>query len=182
ANSTDGEYFHEYYKRTGRNYFYTLLKPLADMSALTQNDYIDWGQEKNFVLHTAVGECAGVIIDLVSTLLYDSEEKLTWGREALEQKMYADAIYHSYNTFINTAKAMLLMVDKKPSTQIQILNDFQTHFVETGLISGFGNFKDFVLRINKNEPTELFALQYLADANKFLDAIYTYKNLKKQIA
>lgn len=182
ANSTEGEYFHEYYKRTGRNYFYTLLKPLADMSVLTPNDYIDWGQEKNFVLHTAVGECAGVIIDLVSTLLYDSEEKLTWARQALEEKMYADAIYHSYNTFINTAKAMLLMVDKKPSTQIQILNDFQTHFVETGLISGFGNFKDFVLRINKNEPTELFALQYLADANKFLDAIYTYKNLKKQIA
>ena len=96
--------------------------------------------------------------------------------------MYADAIYHCYNTFINTAKAMLLMVDQKPNTQIQTINDFQKHFVDSGLISGFGNFKDFVLRMSKNEPTELFALQYLADANKFLEDIYTYKNLKRQIA
>ena len=97
TNALDGEYFHDYYKRIGRNYFYTLLKPLADMEKLTPGDYIDWGQEKNFVLHTAVGECAGVIIDLVSTLLYDSEEKLLWSKQALDEKMYADSIYHSYN-------------------------------------------------------------------------------------
>jgi sulfite reductase (ferredoxin) len=182
TNSLDGEYFHDYYKRIGRNYFYTLLKPLADMATLTPGDYIDWGQEKNFVLHTAVGECAGVIIDLVSTLLYDSEEKLAWSKQALDEKMYADSIYHSYNAFINTAKAMLLTVNQKPSTQIQTLNDFQKHFIETGLISGISNFRDFVLRMSKHEPTELFALQYLNDAKKFIQDIYTYKNLERQIA
>jgi sulfite reductase (ferredoxin) len=182
TNSLEGEYFHDYYKRIGRNYFYTLLKPLADMALLTPGDYIDWGQEKNFVLHTAVGECAGVIIDLVSTLLYDSEEKLAWSKQALDEKMYADSIYHSYNAFINTAKAMLLTVDQKPSTQIQTMNDFQKHFIETGLISGIGNFKDFVLRMSKHEPTELFALEYMNDAKKFIQDIYTYKNLERQIA
>lgn len=184
ANGLDGEYFHDYYKRTGRNYFYTLLKPLADLTALTPGDYIDWGQEQNFVLHTAVGECAGVIIDLVSTLLYDSEEKLAWAKQALDEKMYADSIYHSYNAFINTAKAMLLTVNQKPSTQIQTLNDFQKHFVETGLVSGSGmvNFRDFVLRMSKHEPTELFALEYLNGARKFLGEVYAYKNLEKQIA
>jgi len=182
TNSLEGEYYHDYYKRIGRNYFYTLLKPLADMAALTPGDYIDWGQEQNFVLHTAVGECAGVIIDLVSTLLYDSEEKLAWAKQALDEKMYADSIYHSYNAFINTAKAMLLTVDQKPSTQIQTLNDFQKHFIDTGLVSVKGNFRDYVLRMSKQEPTELFALEYLNDSKKFIHDIYVYKNLERQIA
>ncbi len=181
-NGQEGEYFHAYYKRQGRAYFYTMLKPLADLDALTPIDYIDWGQENNFVLHTATGECAGVIIDLVSTLLYDSEEKIAWARKALEEKMYADAIYHCYSAFINTAKAMLLTADQKPSTQIQTINDFQKHFVEKGLVPGMTDFKEFVLRMSKQEPTELFAKQYLKDVNKFLEDIYTYKNLTRQIA
>ncbi len=181
-NSQEGEYFHAYYRRQGKNYFYSFLKPLADLTVLAPIDYVDWGQEQNFVLHTAVGECAGVIIDLVSTLLYDSEEKLAWAKQALDEKMYADSIYHTYSALINTSKAMLLTVDQKPSTQIQTMNDFQKHFVETGLITGFGNFKDFTMRINKNEPTELFAIQYLNDANRFLQEIYTFKDLKKQTA
>lgn len=182
SNSLEGEYYHDYFKRIGRNYFYTLLKPLADLMKLTPIDYIDWGQEHNFVLHTAVGECAGVIIDLVSTLLYDTEEKLAWAKQALDEKLYADSIYHSYSSFINTAKAILLTVDLKPSTQIQTLNDFHQHFVETGLISCAGNFKDFVLRMSKQEPTELFAFEYWKDATKFLEDIFAYKNLEKQIA
>jgi sulfite reductase (ferredoxin) len=182
ANSLDGEYYHDYFKRIGRNFFYTLLKPLADLSLLTPADYVDWGQEHNFVLHTAVGECAGVIIDLVATLLYDTEEKLAWASQAYDEKLYADSIYHSYSSFINTAKAMLLTIDQKPSTQIQTLNDFQKHFVETGLVACNGNFRDFVLRMSKQEPTELFAREYMKDAKKFLGDIFAYKNLEKQIA
>jgi sulfite reductase (ferredoxin) len=183
-NSLEGEYYHDYFKRIGRNYFYTLLKPLSDLTAVTPLDYMDWGQDHNFILHTAVGECAGVIIDLVSTLLYDSEEKLAWAKQALNEKMFADSIYHSYSSFINTSKALLLTVDQKPSTQIQTMNDFQKHFVETGLITlrANANFRDFVLRMSKHEPTELFAIEYLNDAKKFLEDIFAYKNLEKQIA
>lgn len=182
ANGLEGEYFHEYYKRLGRNYFYNMLKPLADMEKLTPMDYVDWGQEHNFILHTAVGECAGVIIDLVSTLLYDSEEKLAWGKQAVDEEMYADAIYHAYSAFINTAKAMLLTIDKKPSTQIQTINDFQTHFVETGLFTGITDFKEHVLRINKHEPSKEFATVYLKDSERLLQDVFVFKNLEKQIA
>lgn len=182
ANSLEGEYYHDYFKRIGRNYFYSMLKPLADPALITPADYIDWGQDHNFILHTATGECAGVIIDLVSTLLYDSEEKLAWGGQALSEKLYADTIYHAYNVFINSAKAMLLTVNQKPSTQIQTINDFQKHFVDTGLIDGRGNFKDFVLRMSKHEPSERFAVEYLDDAKKFLEDVFAYKNLEKQTA
>lgn len=182
ANGLEGEYYHEYYKRVGRNYFYTLLKPLADLTVLTPIDYVDWGQEHNFILHTAVGECAGVIIDLVSTLLYDSEEKLAWSNQAINEQLYADSIYHSYNAFINTAKAMLLTIDQKPSTQIQTINDFQKHFIETGLISGISDFKEHVLRMSKHEPSQEFAVKYLNDSKQFLQDVFAFKNLEKQIA
>jgi sulfite reductase (ferredoxin) len=180
ANALDGEYYHDYFKRVGRNHFYTLLKPLGDITVTSPIEYIDWGEEHNFVLHTAVGECAGVIIDLVSTLLYDSEEKIAWATEALEKKLYADSIYHSYSSFINTAKALLLTVDVKPSTQIQTLNDFQQHFIKTGLFTFTEDFKEYVLRINKNEPTESFAKAFLADSKKFIEDVFAYRNNEKE--
>jgi sulfite reductase (ferredoxin) len=175
TNSQDGEYYHDYFKRLGRNHFYALLKPLGDLTTVEPSDYIDWGEEHNFILHTAVGECAGVIIDLVATLFYESEEKLEWSKEALRNAQYADSIYHSYSAFINTAKAMLLTRDVKPSTQIQVLNDFQAHFVDTGNFPLAANFREFVLRINKSEPTEEFAIAYLEDSKKFLKDIVAYR-------
>jgi sulfite reductase (ferredoxin) len=176
----DGEYYHDYYKRQGKNYFYSLIKPLGDTVNTVPLDYIDWGQEENFVLHTSVGECAGVIIDLVSTLLYETEEKLVWSREALELAQYSDSIYHSYSSFINTAKALLLTKDIRPSTQIQTLTDFQQHFVEGGIIPFEGNFKDFVLRISRNEPSKSFAREYLEDARKFLEDVFAFRNVGKE--
>jgi sulfite reductase (ferredoxin) len=179
THAREGEYYHDYYKRLGKNYFYSLLKPLGDQATLTPSDYVDWGDDHDFILHTAVGECAGVMIDLVSTLLHDSDEKLAWAKEAIDSKLFADSIYHSYSAFINTAKAMLLTNDVKPSTQIQTLSDFQTHFVETGLLRSAGNFKDWVLRINRQEPSASFAVEYLNDSKAFLDEVYALRRTEK---
>jgi sulfite reductase (ferredoxin) len=181
THAGEGEYYHDYYKRLGKNYFYSLLKPLGDMTTLTPTDYIDWGEDHNFILHTATGECAGVMIDLVSTLLNDSEEKLAWAKEASDSKLFADSIYHSYGAFINTAKAMLLTHDIRPSTQIQTLNDFQSQFIEKGLIPSVMNFKDFVLRINKNEPSSEFAEAYWNDSKNFLESVYELRRTVKTI-
>jgi len=180
TNSVEGEYYHDYYKRLGQKYFYALLKPLGDTVTTTPLDYIDWGQEADFHLHTSVGECAGVIIDLVSTLLYDTEEKLAWAKEAFEKGLYADSIYHSYSAFINTAKALLLTKEIKPSTQIQTLNDFQKHFVDTAVIPFEGSFTEFVLRINKNEPTREFADLYAGDAGRFLADVFAFRSIEKE--
>jgi sulfite reductase (ferredoxin) len=181
SNAQDGEYYHDYYNRLGQKYFYALLKPLGDLTTVVPTDYIDWGENHNFVLHTAVGECAGVIIDLVATLLYESDEKIGWANEAIQQKQYADSIYHSYNTFINTAKAMLLTRDVKPSTQIQVLTDFQKEFAATGIF-GAENFKEFVLRINKQAPSEEFAIAFLEDAKKFLAEVSAYRAQETQVS
>jgi len=171
-NANDGEYYKEYFKRQGKMYFYTLLKPFADLDNVKDTDYIDWGQENNFFVQTAVGECAGVIIDLVATLLFDSDEKLDWAKEALKNGQYADSIYHSYNVFINSAKAMLLGENVKNNSQIAVINDFDRIFVENGEFSfDEGSFYEHVLQINKHEPTASFATEFYEKALHFLDNI-----------
>jgi len=175
----DGEYYKDYFKRQGKMYFYNLLKPIANLDEVQETDYIDWGQEEKFLVQTAVGECAGVIIDLVATLLFDSEEKLDWAKEAFAQEQYADAIYHSYNVFVNSAKAMLLGEKVKNNSQIAVINDFDKFYVEAGKLSfDQGSFKEHVLQINKNEPTKEFAKQYLESASKFLEDIKSVRDNK----
>ncbi|MCG8310602.1 MAG: HEPN domain-containing protein [Cytophagales bacterium] len=179
ANGNDGEYFKDYFKRQGKMYFYNLLKPLANLNELNETDYIDWGREHKFVVQTAVGECAGVIIDLVSTLLFDSDEKLEWAKETLSNGLYSDSVYHSYNVFVNSAKAMLLGENVKNNSHMSVINDFDRIFVETGTFNFIeGSFKEHVLQISKNEPTEEFASEYFKRAKAFLNEIRSVRNSK----
>lgn len=163
-NGLEGEYFNDYYSRNGKDYFYQMLKPLANADALTPDDFVDWGFTEKFETAIGVGECAGVMIDLVATLLYESEEKVNWARETLEAGAYADSIYHSYNAMVSTAKAYLLSVDINCNTQAGIINDFDTHVVEKGLISLPTDFKSIVYQINQNVPDKAFAEAYFAEA------------------
>ncbi|MGF1639185.1 MAG: nitrite reductase [Cyclobacteriaceae bacterium] len=171
-NGNEGEYYKDYFVRQGKAYFYNLLKPLNDLTDVKAEEYIDWGQDIPFAVETAVGECAGVIIDLVATLLYDSEEKITWAQAAIDKGAWSDAIYHSYNVLITTAKAILLTEDVKNNTQAAIMRDFDKLFTEKGQYNFTeGSFQEHVLRINKNEPTEAFAKAYYKDAEAFYNKV-----------
>jgi sulfite reductase (ferredoxin) len=169
--SPEGETFHAYYDRQGKDYFYRLLKPLADLTTLTDDEFVDWGHKETYVSAIGVGECAGVIIDLVATLLYESEEKLGWANGAYAKGLWSDAIYHSYNTFISSAKALLLDKGVNSSTQAGVIREFDAHYVSTGEISINGTFNDLILQINKNEPSEEFATAYKQQATDFLEAV-----------
>jgi sulfite reductase (ferredoxin) len=85
AFSPEGETYHAYYDRQGKDYFYRLLKPLADLTTLTDDEFVDWGHQETYVSAIGVGECAGVVIDLVATLLFESEEKMGWANSAFVQ-------------------------------------------------------------------------------------------------
>ncbi|MGZ3929655.1 MAG: nitrite reductase, partial [Mucilaginibacter sp.] len=170
-NSLSGETFHNYYDRLGKDYFYQLLKPLADLTTLTDDEFVDWGHEETFVTAIGVGECAGVMIDLVATLLYEADEKLGWSLEAFKKGAWSDAIYHSYNVLISSAKALLLDKNVNSSTQAGIIREFDAHYIDKGEFRLEGSFNDLVLQINKNEPSEEFARAYLKTAGDFLDAV-----------
>ena len=107
------------------------------------------------------------MIDLVATLILEAEEKLDYSKECLENKAWADGIYHAYSAFVHTAKALLLQQGIQCNTQHGILNDFDKHFTAKGLYTESTSFKETVLEINKNEPTEEFALNYFQQAKSF---------------
>ncbi|SHM10211.1 HEPN domain-containing protein [Mucilaginibacter sp. OK098] len=171
VNALPDESFHAYYDRKTKDYFYQLLKPLADLTTLTDDEFVDWGHQETFATAIGVGECAGVVIDLVATLLYESEEKFGWANEAFADRRWADAIYHAYNTFVSSAKALLLDKGINTSTQTGVIKEFDNNYINTGEIKLEGSFNDLVLQINKNEPSEEFATAYLQAASDFLNAV-----------
>lgn len=162
------ECFNSYYDKKGKEYFYQLLKPHADNSTLLPEEYIDWGHSEQFKTEIGVGECAGVMIDLVATLLFEVEEKMDWAENAYQAARYADSIYHSYSSMVNTAKALLLGKNISTNTQQGIITDFDKNFVAGNAFQLQGTFTDLVLKINKNEPSEAFAKSYLREAGQFL--------------
>jgi sulfite reductase (ferredoxin) len=180
AHQLEGEYYPDYYRRLGKKYFYSLLKPLANLDNLEQNDFLDWGHNDPFEVIKAVGECAGVIIDLVATLVYETEEKYQTSQRTFNEGAYADAIYHAYNTFINGAKALLLGEDVKTNAQITVMNRFEEHFGSHAEFAFEGGFKALVLQMNQHEPTAQFAKTYIEQAGDFLNKIKAYR--AKQVA
>lgn len=173
-----GKTYAEYYQDKGQNYFYDFLKPLADIEDLTPEDYIDWGSTANYKKAIGVGECAGVIIDLIATLLIESEEKIENAQLAFDEQKWAVSIFHSYASIINSAKALLLAENQKTNTHIGIIKDFDEYFVNSRKIELNTSFEDFALQLNKNEPTESFAKKYLENTKDFLKKVEAYRNLE----
>ncbi|WP_437824486.1 HEPN domain-containing protein [Tenacibaculum mesophilum] len=171
------EDFLSYYDRQGKTYFYELLKELSDTTNLTEDDFIDWGHNKNYVKAIGVGECAGVVIDLVATLLFESEEKLENASQALNNQQWSDSIYHAYAAMVNTAKALLTAEGAKTNTQAGIITNFDELFVATNKIELSSSFSELIYQINKNEPTEAFAKKYLEEASSFYKTIDAYRKV-----
>ncbi|MEM9329397.1 MAG: nitrite reductase, partial [Bacteroidota bacterium] len=171
ANSEETEYFNEYFLRQGKMYFYQLIKPLADASTLDEDGFQDWGKQVSFTPEIGVGECAGVVLDLVSTIIGDAQEKISWAQEALTDEKWAGAIYHCYSAFVIGAKALLLNDDVQCNTHKGIIDEFQTRFVASGKVEGIEDFGGLVLQINQYEPSEAFARSYFKEAEAFVQLV-----------
>jgi sulfite reductase (ferredoxin) len=179
SNATDGEYFNDYYRRqiaVEKMYFYKLLKPLSDLETLTDIDYIDLGHDEQYVTEVGIGECAGVMIDLVATLILDTEEKLKWAKRLQSEGSFADAIYAAYATSVCGAKAILTGEGVSCNTQIGIMNDFDKHLVTTNKFSfPCGTFAENVLKMSETEPTKEFAASYISFVESFVTQIKAFR-------
>jgi sulfite reductase (ferredoxin) len=171
----NGLSFADYYEQKGQMYFYDYLKPLSEVENLTAEDFIDWGNTEKYEQAIGVGECAGVVIDLIATLLLESEEKIQNAQGALDNEKWAASIYHSYSSMVNSAKALLTSENQKTNTHAGIISDFDTFYVASGKINLKSSFETLAYQLNKNEPTATFAQRYLEDAKEFLHAVGTYR-------
>jgi sulfite reductase (ferredoxin) len=178
-NKQKEENFLAYYDRQGKIYFYDLLKTLSDTSNLVPTDFIDWGHSEKYVKAIGIGECAGVVIDLIATLLFESEEKITHAEEALKEGQFSDSIYYSYTSLVNTAKALLISENIVTNTQAAIITSFQEHFVEAKKIVLDGSFEDLVYQIKNEKPTKIFAERYVSDTKSLFKKATIFR--KKEV-
>lgn len=181
--NANGQPFHVYYQAQEARYFYNLLKHLTNIDNLTPDDFIDWGNTAAYKKEIGVGECAGVIVDLVATLLLESEEKITNAIQALQQQKWAASIYFSYQAMVNAAKALLTAEKVKTNTHNGIIKDFDKTFVQTAKVSlaqsanGLQNpsFEKVVLQLQHNNPTQAFATSYLQNAQEILKQLNAFR-------
>ncbi len=171
----NGASFADYYETKGKMYFYGFLKPLTDIENLAQEDFIDWGTTEKYKKEIGIGECAGVVIDLIATLLFESEEKIQNAQETLKEGKWAASIYHSYSSMVNCAKALLTAEKTKTNTHHSIIKDFDRFFIVSGKIKLGKGFEEMVLQLNKNEPAEAFAKSYLENAKAFLKSVEAFR-------
>ncbi len=174
-NHKQEESFLDYYDRQGEKYFYDFLLTLSGTDNLTENDFIDWGNNNKYIQAVGVGECAGVVIDLVATLILEAKEKIDLASESFKDQQWSDAIYHAYTAYVNGAKALLLTEDKKTNTHAGIISQFDATFVETQKIEFQSAFKDLVYQIRENKPTAKFAKGYINQALSFFETIEAYR-------
>ncbi len=170
-----GRSYADYYAQKGQLYFYDFLKPLSEVGDLTPDDFIDWGTTEKYEQAIGVGECAGVVIDLIATLLFESEEKIAMAQETWEAGKWAASIYHSYSSMVNSAKALLTSENTKTNTHASIIKDFDAFFIASKRIPLHRGFEDLVLQLNKNEPSQAFSKNYLEDAKNFLESVEAYR-------
>jgi sulfite reductase (ferredoxin) len=179
--NANGKQFIEYYKVTGERYFYDLLNDLQDVTNLKQEDFIDWGEEDKYVKEIGIGECAGVVIDLIATLFLESEEKIDNAKEAFENGVYSGAIYYAYQSLVNSAKASLLAEDEKTNNQATIISQFDEVFILSKKIGLETSFSELIYQINKNAPTKEFAKKYIENSTVFLQKVRAYRNAEISI-
>jgi len=175
-NKINGETFLNYYDRNGEKYFYDFLVPLSDTDNLVESDFIDWGNTDNYIQEVGIGECAGIVIDLVQTLILEAKEKLDLAKDSFEDGKWSDAIYHTYTAFINGAKALLLSENVSTNTQASIINQFDDYFINSNKIQLNSSFSDLVYQINKNQPTKAFAKLYADQSVAFFETIEAFRN------
>ncbi len=163
----EGEYFKQYFDRRGKIYFYDLLKELADTTSLSENDFVDWGAEQQFQRSIGVGECAGVLLDVVDSVFADARDKLDLSKYAIQDGAYADAVYHAYASMIHSAKGILLSLDIKCNSHQQIIQSFEDHVLAADLIELEASFSERIMEIKERVAGRDFSEAYLHFAREF---------------
>ena len=156
-------------------HFYQLLKPLSIVEGLSNDYLMDWGQDHIYNQEIGIGECAGVIMDVVGTIINDAKDRLAFAKKAFLNRDFGDSIYFSYASILVASKALLLSEDIKCNTHKKILSDFNTVFIKTGKLNFKGDFEEFVLQFSKLAPSLEFSKDYLQRASGFLSECIKYQ-------
>ncbi|MFC1463056.1 sulfurtransferase TusA family protein, partial [Verrucomicrobiota bacterium] len=126
---TQDETFTEYFDRKGEIHFQQLVERHAAVPPYPENPdfYRDWGQGDDFSLAgRGAGECGAGVFEVV-------REDIVTARKALE--LVESGREEHFSAFLPTIRALLITRGVDAQDTDQIIRSFESHFVDTGLVS-----------------------------------------------
>jgi len=165
------ETFNTYYNRRGKNYFYELLKPLADVEIVKDEEYLDWGASERFKTEIGVGECAGVRIDLAKTLLFEANEKLEEADYFFSRQQFTDAAYSVLSGILQTAKCFLLKKGIETNSKENIQQEFEKHFENVAAYFIQNSFKQLIETYRIAHLSPELSLDWIGSGKRFYEII-----------
>ena len=166
-NKLGTEDFFDYYDRKTKDYYYQNLKHYSDTDQLQPDDFIDWGNKTKYEKAIGVGECAGVTIDLIQTLIFEAEEAYAWALNGLKENRLNDAVYHAYNARVRAAKALLTVKEAKTNSHASIIHSFDVEFPHFKSETGT-TFKAGIDAFTSVKPDVEFAKSFIKETQSFI--------------
>lgn len=177
-NKTQEENFFDYYDRQTKDYFYQNLKHFSDTDQLKSEDFIDWGNETKYEKAIGIGECAGVTIDLIQTLIFEAEEAYAWALSSLEENKLSDGVYHAFNARVRAAKALLTAEGAKTNSHHSIIEGFDLQFPNYHKENG-KTFKAEIVAFKSEKPEITFVTAFVKETQSFIAWIKKERNAKQ---
>ncbi|MFA5043908.1 MAG: sulfurtransferase TusA family protein [Kiritimatiellia bacterium] len=130
-NRTAREPFIQYFERQGLNHFQDLTRRHAQAPEYAADPlfYRDWGQEQDFSLAgRGAGECGAGVFEVIRGDIAAAKKALDRADKTGEQDPLFDAL-------LATVRALLITRGVDTQAPDAVIRSFETHFVETGLVS-----------------------------------------------
>ena len=131
----NGEQFSDFVQRFGKDRFKQELAEFTTVEHfdLAPEDYSDWGQKESFVLHTGVGECAGV--QMQATSKFGSAENLLLQSENLFRfEQYPDTVARSIQAMICAVDVLLRDEGLDPKTERDSLEGYRDKLAQLAVV------------------------------------------------
>lgn len=177
-NKTLSEDFFGYYDRKTKDYFYQSLKHYGETDQLRPEDFVDWGNETKYEKAIGIGECAGVTIDLIQTLIFEAEEAYAWALSSLEENKLSDGVYHAFNARVRAAKALLTAEGAKTNSHHSIIEGFDLQFPNYHKENG-KTFKAEIAAFKSEKPEITFATAFVKETQSFIAWIKKERDAKQ---
>ncbi len=130
SNNRSGTGFDEYYEKKGRQHFEEIVNRHSTLPAYAEKPefFKDWGQNDDFSLAgRGAGECGAGVFEVIN-------EDIEKAKKALVIEPGQKALAEPFSALLPAVRALLITRGVDSQKPAEILQAFEKHFIDTGLV------------------------------------------------
>lgn len=163
--------------RVGKNKLKDELIPYTIVPSYRDDPsfYYDWEGEEEFVLEDlGPGECAGGALEMIENGILEAEQELYQAKLLVDKHQYSVSVNKSYRAVLAAAKALLVTEGLDPSTDAEILMEFERRLAPKGIVpAAYRELGKLVGDLGPKDTTADSAHAKMNFAKGFVDACRT---------